>query len=148
MCNGHFGSNKASHQPSAGTHRPQDLWQRGQRGISRPCFFVNLVPVKSEIFKKDTRENSLMVEMVYFSANKTDLENLQMYDTLKGLLTPTLTIGNRKKMTLNFRAEIIDGTDLIYSVKFDLNFYDEILDTTPEPDEMQTLNFNLTLGGG
>ncbi len=109
---------------------------------------MNLVPVKSEIFKKDTRENSLMVEMVYFSANKTDLENLQMYDTLKGLLTPTLTIGNRKKMTLNFRAEIIDGTDLIYSVKFDLNFYDEILDTTPEPDEMQTLNFNLTLGGG
>ncbi|AFM40332.1 hypothetical protein Desaci_1306 [Desulfosporosinus acidiphilus SJ4] len=114
-----------------------------KEGFSRPCFFVNLVPVKSEILKKDTRENSLMVEMVYFSESKTDLENLQMYDTLQGLLTPILVIGTRNLLVQNFRAEVIDELDHIYSVKFDLNFYDEIVDTTPEPDPMETLTIQL-----
>lgn len=114
-----------------------------KEGFSRPCFFVNLVPVKSEIFKKDTRENSLMVEIVYFSANKTDLENLQMYDTLQGLLTPILAIGTRNLLVQNFRAEVIDEMDHIYAIKFDLNFYDEIIDTTPEADPMETLTIQL-----
>ncbi|WP_407312050.1 DUF6838 family protein [Desulfosporosinus sp. SB140] len=114
-----------------------------KEGFSRPCFFVNLVPLKSEIFKKDTRENSLMVEMVYFSANKTDLENLQMYDILQGLLTPILVIGSRNLLVQNFRAEVIDETDHIYSVKFNLNFYDEIIDTTPDADPMETLTIQL-----
>lgn len=118
-----------------------------KEGFSRPCFFVNLTPVTSETFKKDTSENSLMVEIVYFSKNRTDLENLQMYDTLKGILTPMLTIVTKKKLVRNFRAEVIDEDDHIYSVKFDLNFYDEILDTTPEADPMQTLDLNLNLGG-
>ena len=65
-----------------------------------------------------------------------------MYDTLKGLLTPTLPIGSRNMLVRNFRAEVVDETDLIYSVKLDLNFYDEILDTTPAADEMQTFNLN------
>ncbi|TGE33326.1 DUF6838 family protein [Desulfosporosinus sp. Sb-LF] len=116
-----------------------------KEGFSRPCFFVEVTPVASETFKRDTSENTVMVEIVYFSENKTDLENLKMYDTLKGLLTPTLTIGNQKKMVSNLRAEAVDDTDLIYSVKIDLNFYDEIIDTTPAPDEMQTLI--LKLGG-
>ncbi|WP_407310928.1 DUF6838 family protein [Desulfosporosinus sp. SB140] len=114
-----------------------------KEGFSRPCFFVNITPVTSDIFKKDTSENSLMVEIVYFSTNRTDLENLQMYDTLKGVLTPILVIGTKKKLVKNFRAEVIDETDHIYSVKFDLNFYDEIEDTTPEADPMETLNLNL-----
>lgn len=114
-----------------------------KEGFSRPCFFVNLIPIKSDTFKKDTSENSLMVEIVYFSANKTDLENLQMYDKLKGILTPILVLGTRKKLVRNFRAEVIDEDDHIYSIKFDLNFYDEIVDTTLEADPMGTLNLNL-----
>ena len=114
-----------------------------REGFDRPCFFVNLLPVTSDTFKSHTSENSLMVEIVYFSANKTDLENLQMYNTLKGILTPILPIGTRKLLVRKFRAEVIDETDHIYSIKFDLNFYDEIVDTTPEADPMQTLNLNL-----
>jgi len=114
-----------------------------KEGFSRPCFFVNLIPVISDTFKSDTSENVLMVEIVYFSANKTDLENLKMYDTLKGILTPVLSIGTRKLLVRKFRAQVIDETDHIYSVKFDLNFYDEIVDTTPLADPMQTIN----LGG-
>ena len=114
-----------------------------KEGFTRPCFFVGITPVTSETFKRDTSENSLMVEIVYFSTNKTDLENLQMYNTLKGILTPTLTIGTKKKLVRNFRAEVIDETDHIYSVKFDLNFYDEIADSTPDADPATTLNLNL-----
>jgi hypothetical protein len=114
-----------------------------KEGFSRPCFFVNLTPVTSETLKQDTSENLIVVEIVYFSANKTDLENLQMYDTLKGIFTPILTIGTKKKLVRNFRAEVIDETDHIYSVKFDLNFYDEITDATPEADPATTLNLNL-----
>lgn len=118
-----------------------------KEGFSRPCFFVNITPVKSETFKKDTSENSVMVEVVYFSQNKTDLENLQMYDTLKGLLAPALTIGTKKKMISNFRGEVIDETDHIYSIKFDLNYYDGITDTTPVADPAQTIDLNLSIGG-
>jgi hypothetical protein len=114
-----------------------------REGFSRPCFFVNLLPVKSDTLKRLTSENSLMVEIVYFSTNRTDLENLHMYDTLKGILTPILPIGTRKFLTRNLRSEIIDETDYIYSVKFDLNFYDEIADNIPEADPMQTLKLNL-----
>jgi len=118
-----------------------------KEGFSRPCFFVNLIPVTSDTFKRDTSENSLMVEIVYFSANKTDLENLQMYDTLKGILTPILTIGNRKLLVRNFRAEVIDEDDHIYSVKFDLNYYDEIVDNTPEAEPSQATGLSLNIGG-
>ena len=117
-----------------------------KEGFSRPCFFVGVTPVTSDTFKKDTSENSLMVEIVYFSANKTDLENLQMYDTLKGILTPTLPVGTRKFLVRNFRAQIVDETDQIYSVKFDLNFYDEIVDLTPIADAMQTIKVNIVGG--
>lgn len=110
-----------------------------KEGFARPCFFVNLTPVKSDTFKKDTSENTIMVEIVYFSENRTDLENLDMYDTLKGLLTPILAVGTRNLLVSNFRSEVIDDIDLIYSVKLDLVFYDEIADNTPEPDPMETL---------
>jgi hypothetical protein len=66
-----------------------------------------------------------------------------MYDTLKGIFTPILTIGTKKKIVRNYRAEVIDEQDHIYSIKFDLNFYDEIMDTTPAADNMGTLNLNL-----
>jgi hypothetical protein len=114
-----------------------------KEGFTRPCFFVGVTPVTSETFKKVTSENSLMIEIVYFSANKTDLENLQMYDTLKGILTPILTIGTRKLLVKNFRAQVVDETDHIYSIKFDLNFYDEIVDTTPVAGPMGTINLNI-----
>ena len=111
-----------------------------KESFSRPCFFVNLLPVTSDTLKSHTSENSFMVEIVYFSANKTDLENLLMYDTLKGILTPILAIGTRKLLVRKFRAQVIDEVDHIYSVKFDLNFYDEIVDNTPPADPMQTLS--------
>jgi len=114
-----------------------------KEGFLRPCFFVNLIPVTSDTIKKVTSENSLMIEIVYFSENKTDLENLQMYDTLKGILTPILTIGTRKLLVRNFRAQVIDEDDHIYSVKLDLNFYDEIVDTTPIADPMGTISLNI-----
>lgn len=118
-----------------------------KEGFSRPCFFVNLIPVTSDTFKKDTSENSLMIEIVYFSANKTDLENLQMYDTLKGILTPTLHVGTRNLLVKNFRAQVVDETDHIYSIKLDLNFYDEIVDTTPAAEPAQTVDLSLNIGG-
>lgn len=114
-----------------------------KEGFTRPCFFVNLLPIASDTFKTDTSENSLMVEIVYFSANKTDLENLKMYDVLKGLFSPTLSVGTRKIRIEKFRAEVIDEEDHIYAVKFDLNFYDEIVDNTAVADPMTTLNLNI-----
>lgn len=114
-----------------------------KEGFDRPCFFVNLTPVTSETFKKDTSENSLLVEIVYFSENRTDLENIKMYDALKKIFAPVLVVGDKKKLVRNFRGEVIDEEDHIYSIKFDLNYYDEIEDTSLEADPMETLNLNL-----
>ena len=116
-----------------------------KEGFSRPCFFVSLIPVTSDTFKRDTSENSVMVEIVYFSQNKTDLENLKMYDILKSKLTPTLHVGVRNLLVRNFRAEVIDEDDHIYSVKFDLNYYDVIEDTAPEEEPAQAGGLSLNI---
>jgi len=114
-----------------------------KEGYKRPSFFVQIIPVTSDTFKKETSENSLIVEMVYYSANKTDLENLQMYDILRKNFGSSLKIGIRNILIRKFRAETIDDIDNIYSIKFNLNFYDEIEDDTPVTDMMQELNLNL-----
>jgi len=112
-------------------------------GFSRPSFFSQLIPISSDIFKKYTSENVLMVEIVYYSLGRTDLENLKMYDILKKSFGSNLQIGIRKILIRKFRSEVIDEVDNIYSIKFDLNFYDEIEDDTPVVDTMQELSLNL-----
>ncbi|KZL94366.1 phage tail terminator family protein [Clostridium magnum] len=118
-----------------------------KEGFTRPCFFAQLIPISSDILKKDTSENFLMAEIIYFSKDKTDLENLKMYDVLKKSFIPTLQVNNRKFLVRNFRSDTIDDTendtDNIYSIRFDLNFYDEIIDNTPEAELMQNLSLKL-----
>jgi len=115
-----------------------------KEGYKRPCFFVQIMPITLDTFKKNTSENTISVEMNYFSAKRTDLENLQMYDTLKKNFGSNLQIGLRKILIRKFRAQTIDDIDNIYSIKFDLNFYDEIEDNTPVADMMQEINLNFT----
>lgn len=93
-----------------------------KEGFKRPCFFVQLFPIGSNLLNQSTTENSVMVEIIFFSKDKTDLENIKMYDFLRKSFTPVLLMGDRKILTQNFRAETIDD---VISVKFDLNYFDE-----------------------
>lgn len=114
-----------------------------KEGYVRPCFFVQMIPIAADTFKKFTSQNSLMIEIVYYSQNKTDLENLQMYDILKKNFGSNLQILDRKLLIRKFRGDTIDEIDNIYSIKFNLNFYDEIEDDTPDAPLMGELTLNL-----
>ena len=93
-----------------------------KEGILRPCFSVQLLPiVGSELIKPNTYENSYMVEINYFSKEKTQLENLKMADTLRKKVMPFFNIKNRKLTPSNVRNEIVDG---VLSFKFNLKWLD------------------------
>lgn len=93
-----------------------------KEGFIRPCFFVQFFPIGSNLLNPATTENLIMVEIVFFSKDKTDLENLKMHDLLQTKFTPVLVVGNRKILISKYRSETNDG---VLSIKFDLNYFDE-----------------------
>ena len=95
-----------------------------KEGIVRPSFSVQLLPiVGTELIKPNTYENSYMVEINYFSKEKTQLDNLKMADTLRKKVMPFLNIKDRKLTPSNVRNEIVDG---VLSFKFNLKWLDSM----------------------
>lgn len=95
-----------------------------KEGFIRPSFFVQLLPLSGDnLFKKDLIEKSIMVEINYFSKEKTDLENFKMAEKLEKLLFPILDLGEQKLLVKNFESGIVDG---VLSTKFHLNWFDSI----------------------
>ena len=93
--------------------------QEVKEGFDRPSFFMQLIPLESNLENRNTVENIIMVEIVYFSKDKTELENIKMYELLKSKIFPILKIKDRRLLVRNFRRERIDD---ILSIKFDLEF--------------------------
>lgn len=120
-----------------------------KKGFIRPCFFVQIMPISSEIATKNYSENVVTVEIMYFSSGGTDLENVKMHDTLSSLFSVPLIIGDRKILPRNIRSEVVDDNAMGYnsmSFKFDLNYYNEIPNNKPAPETMSKLTLNLKGG--
>lgn len=114
-----------------------------QEGFVRPCFFAQVMPTVENTYLTFTSENSILIDIVYFSENMTDLENMAMYDTLKKAFGRNLLVLDRHLMIHDFKGAVIDDVDQIFSIKFSLQFYDEIEDTSPVAPDMQTISINI-----
>ncbi|MHC1683420.1 MAG: DUF6838 family protein [Clostridiaceae bacterium] len=71
----------------------------------RPCFFVQLIPLKTTNFAM-CRNRLINVDITFFSANKTNEENLLMQDDLEKLFNLNLKVLDRVLLIedLNFRT--------------------------------------------
>ncbi|MCD3206774.1 hypothetical protein G8T60_12110 [Clostridium botulinum C] len=102
-----------------------------KEGFERPSFFVQILPISgTDLLKSDTLKNSYMVEINYFSKEKTQLDNLKMSDILKNKVFPYININERKLVPLNVRATEVEG---ILSFKFNLNWLDSLEDKKQYP---------------
>lgn len=102
-----------------------------KEGFARPSFFVQILPISgTDLLKSDVLKNSYMVEINYFSKEKTQLDNLKMSDVLKKKVFPYININERKLVPLNVRSTEVDG---ILSFRFNLNWLDSLEDKKQYP---------------
>lgn len=92
-------------------------------GFKRPCFFTQVLPVSTEYDTTNFTSNKTMIVINYFSKDKTDLENIKMYDDLKKAFGMTLKVNNRSFLLHDIRADIADG---VLQFKFDLDYFADI----------------------
>lgn len=114
-----------------------------KQGFKTPCFFVQLMPIESNTVTRNFSENTYTVEIVYFSENETDLENVRMYDNLRGIFSKTIAINERNILPQKLRY---DTEDYVMSFRFDLSFYDDIPNNTPAADPAGEVIINLKGG--
>lgn len=114
-----------------------------KQGFKTPCFFMQTMPIETNTVTRNFSENAYTIEIVYFSENETDLENVRMYDTLKGIFSKTMAINGRKILPQKIRT---DTEEYVMSFRFDISFYDEIPNDTPAADPAGEVVINLKGG--
>ncbi|MCD3223940.1 phage tail terminator family protein [Clostridium botulinum] len=75
------------------------------QGFKRPCFFINLIVDKDDNETIHLNEKNILVSINYFSKNKTQLENLEMYEILKKSFSLPLQIDDRKILPSKISTE-------------------------------------------
>ena len=91
-------------------------------GFKPPAFFVQIIPI-SHSPSIDYEEQVLMVNVHYFSAEKTDLANLKMLDQLNLAFFNVLNIGDRALTIQSKNPQIIDN---VLQFKFSLEFTNDV----------------------
>lgn len=92
-------------------------------GFERPCFFTQVVPLRSEYETKNYKSDRLMVVINYFNENDTELENIKMHDKLSNIFTMTLKVKGRCFLLQNIRSSIVDS---VLQFRFDLDFLSKV----------------------
>lgn len=92
-------------------------------GFVRPCMFTQMMPVSSDYDTVNFTSNKLMIVINYFSKDKTDLENIKMYDDLRKAFGMTLKVNNRYFLMQDIRTSTVDG---VLQFKFDLDYFVDI----------------------
>lgn len=115
-----------------------------KQGYKRPCFFVQLMPIKSNLSTINYSENEVTVEIVYFSENESDLENIKMYDTLYSIFSKPIDVNGRKRLPTDIRTSIDDDDNM--SFRFDIEYWNEAPKEEVNTEIMETLNVNFQGG--
>lgn len=94
--------------------------------VKRPAFHINLMPESSSNFNIYYREQACMVDISYFSDEKPDLQsrlkNMDMCNTLQGILNTNLSVLDRKLIINNLTFDIVDR---VLHTTFTLLWYNE-----------------------
>lgn len=113
-----------------------------QEGFTRPCFFIELLPVVRDNEGGGLYSRRVSIAINYFSEDKTDLENLKMQWELEKLFGQALVIGDRVIPIDSTQSYVTDG---VLHFSYNLDYVDSIDETEqlgydPDAELMQELN--------
>ncbi|ACQ51878.1 hypothetical protein AGE29_06675 [Clostridium botulinum] len=114
-----------------------------KEGFERPSFFVQLFMENNDLFSYSVTENFIIVEIVYFSKENTQLDNLKMYEKLKKSFSSPLELDNRKILPQKIRADFND----VLSFKFNLNFYDDAYIEKEKLEPIDNIELDINMKG-
>ncbi|NFQ86825.1 hypothetical protein FDG04_16300 [Clostridium sporogenes] len=114
-----------------------------KEGFERPSFFVQLFMENNDLFSYSVTENFIIVEIVYFSKENTQLDNLKMYEKLKKSFSSPLELDNRKILSQKIRADFND----VLSFKFNLNFYDDAYIEKEKLEPIDNIELDINMKG-
>jgi hypothetical protein len=100
------------------------------KGFARPSFFIELLPSGSDTETQNFTSNKLTVIITYFQQmsqynNYSDIDNVNMYDTISKLFGMNLSVGTRTLHPQNIRAEYTGDNLDILQASFDLDYLDD-----------------------
>lgn len=97
-----------------------------KQGMQRPSFFVSIIPLASDNFNTYYREQRAMVDISYFSEEKSDLQsnkkNFEMAHKLQSVLNTDLKILDRN---LNLQELEYETVERVLHTTFNLMWYNE-----------------------
>lgn len=107
--------------------------EKVKQGLSRPCFFVDILPIDVNFRNKDMMERSIIVDVQYMSKEDTKEKNQEMSEQLIPLFE-ALTLPTGDIRLINQRFEILDG---ILHLLFDIDVLVKIdRSSIEEPQEL------------
>ncbi|PGT89213.1 MULTISPECIES: phage tail terminator family protein [Bacillaceae] len=112
--------------------------EKKTQGLTRPCFFVDILPIDAQKITPNMQEKSYIVDVQYMSLEDTKLKNLEMSEKISQLFTHVIGTGGKRISVTNERFEIIDG---ILHYLFDIDFI-LIGKQTDEHELMKNINLN------
>lgn len=89
-----------------------------KEGLKRPSFFINIMPVSTDNFIT-YKEKLANIDIMYFSKNETNNENLEMINLLESLFNTPLKIQDREITIRSLNFKVIDN---ILHCNFSLDF--------------------------
>lgn len=100
--------------------------QEVEKGFNRPAFFVQMMPVNTEMLNAAHRQRLISVIIHYFTPNNTHIEAINMQDELEKLFLGPLQVGDRSLQLFNCNGEILDYT---LQFGFDISYIDSLDNT-------------------
>ena len=91
-------------------------------GFKKPAFFIQIMPISDDV-NNDFSINTLVVNIHYFSEDKTDLDNLKMIDKLKKVFINNLKVNNR---ILTISNKTYDIDDNVLQFMFEVRYTEEV----------------------
>lgn len=108
-----------------------------KKEIKRPSFFIDVMPVLTENYV-DYKDKLINIDIMYFSKNETNEENLSMIDNLEQLFKSVLQV---KSETIPIKALNFKVADDILHCSFTLDFTDfyELIEINTENEPIYVM---------
>ena len=95
-----------------------------REGYKTPSFFVGIMPVTSINHTKNTKGESLLITVSYFSDTTESLKNYRVMQELKVAFGQVVGVDNRRFTIEELTTEKIGEDGDIYGLTFNINYYE------------------------
>lgn len=102
-----------------------------KQGKKLPSFFINIMPISTDNFVT-YKDKLINIDIMYFSKDETNSENLDMINLLEDLFNMTLKVEDREITISSLSFKIVDNVlHCIFSLDFTDSDVDLIAINTP-----------------